>query len=316
MEAITSVIKESTITGHIETLIVENPSIPSDPGCMYSEMDSKERLERRRAKFSEQRRQELLNDPLQDKGLLSRGLSDPSATDSSSDSNAMTRLMNHQKYRDQLFEEIKQLPASDERVEHGLRKLREIIISIRKREHHDPPFLKFTDEVYIYSANYYLDQEHIDWTKLLGVLSANSTSSKEFLTCKTLYHSIELREHTHSIQAITLSSHLFEHPALCKNIILSCALDNPHQWFTTLAQFKDHSPFLYKFLSRLPYHRKSINEIIKTISKSYRQLSLEYISQFWFASVPIPHLKQLIASLYTTIDTPSGSTIVKFAQKT
>lgn len=275
--------------------------------------DEKARIARRKAKFSEQRRQELLDDPLKDKSLLSRSTADNETT-------VMMRLKTNQTVRDQMFVQIQELARSgnsdDEVIEHGLRKLREIIVSIYHSEKRNDEFMNSVKNVYIYSIEFYLGRRPVNWTKLVNILEAFVRKVSGVLECKehgsalVLYEAIEQQQYGRSLQIIQGHEKQLWDPVLCRLIVKSCATDNFHLWFYALSKLDDKT-FLYKFLITLPYHEQAVHTVLNIISRSYHQLTLAHITEFWFQSVPIAHLKDVISSRWTVNELNHGS-IVKF----
>ncbi|CDO94664.1 unnamed protein product [Kluyveromyces dobzhanskii CBS 2104] len=278
-------------------------------------MNNEERakLERRRSKFSEQRRQELLNDPLKDKSLLSRSTA-------GNETMIMTKLKKDQTARDQFFCQIQDLArtkdADDELLEHGLRKLREIIVSVYDDQKHDLRFIYSIKDVYSFSIEFYLQKSPVNWTKLASILEAmvqrvsTSADCKVYASALTLYEAIETQQHSRALQKIRENPGHYWDPASCRMLIESCATSNYHQWFCTLSSIPNDS-ILFKLTTSLPYHDDAVNDMLLTISRAYNQLSMAYLTEFWFHSVPIANLKSSISSRWTISQT-NDDVIIKF----
>ena len=166
-------------------------------------MDSKDtiRAERRKAKFSEESRHRILNDPLKDRSLLSR-------SDRTSEPDTLTSLRNNHRSRQELLARIKLRcgkDSKDELIGHGLRKLREVLVSIFESEKHDRIFLSFAREVHELSIEYYLNLAVIDWARLNNSLEfitsrlAADFPCEEYLAAFILYEALESRSYSRSV---------------------------------------------------------------------------------------------------------------------
>lgn len=109
-----------------------------------------ERIRRRKQKFSAEASNLIINDPLSDVLLLSR----------SANSDIINSLRNDPELREGLISNIEHIynePGKDNQVEHGLRKLREILSSCRENAFSkNEIYWKQTSKVYDLSYEFYL----------------------------------------------------------------------------------------------------------------------------------------------------------------
>ncbi|AET37658.1 uncharacterized protein Ecym_1431 [Eremothecium cymbalariae DBVPG len=249
--------------------------------------NDEDRRARRCAKFSTASRDAILNDPLADRGLLSR----------MTKSNEMIERLQRDNFaRETLFNDILQLYNSDpdaELISHGLRKLREIIISTFDKTKNDDASYRLAWRVYKLSVEYYTTNKQ--WQKAISCLEFITDNfpadtfpeTAEYTACILVYKSYIENDSPTALNLLT--THLYDNEKLfsvCLRLVVIWATqcDPPNNWYKLL-QDVDETPILKTFLTRLPILKLHQTETLKLISKSYHQLPLQFMETYWFCGL-------------------------------
>lgn len=276
------------------------------------------RIERRKAKFSDASRINILSDPLKDKALLSR-------SDAGAESISIANLKGSAEARKRLFKEIKERwneNNEDPLIAHGLRKLREIIISLYRSLKNDPSFISFAYEVNVTSINYSLVSEPRAWKDLINSLEFLSTQLSQKALCDeyvagyVVYQAIESQSFSQGLHLLYTKMHLnnqkkvskFYEP--CKSILESCLKGVCDEWFAIISQLEKEG-FLFKFLTALPLNEKLIDQAVETLSKAYKQAPKTFLQYSVFHSLQLDW-KKVLDRHKKTVETASDGHIIRF----
>lgn len=277
------------------------------------ELDMSSALQRRRQKFSRSKIDEIRNDLLHDVGLLSR---------STDGNNQLKSLRTDQTKRDQLLNQIKS-ESTDANYEHGLRKLRETIVSIFSDNNNDDKFIAFTEEVYIMSYDFFLRTNQLH--KIGGIVLEFMKDNLHELFIKrgffevyiiylshiegTLAKTIEIlmqykEEKRASFQFLLKLSTIY-----CQNI------SSPVNWFQTIrdCNFKETYPSAYELLRRSNKVAEMQERCLNIAKVSYNQLSLKFFEEYWLCGYTIAQdIRSTMESTYTMKENQDGSQTIMF----
>lgn len=283
-------------------------------GQLY--MADSEKVRKRKEKFSDEVRSRILNDPLNDGALLSRleGIH-----------GNIRVLQTDQEARIRFFKrilDIRKLDPESDQIAYGLRKLREIIISVYNLNKNDSSFVAFILKVFDVSVKYHVDRNEISKTlpSLQFVIETPELREfgsryEELVGCYILYTShIDLNVE----KSIQLSSKLLVNSSYrntCKRLaLIYCCRSEPFSfWFSTVAQLSDSS-LMKTFLIALPAFEYIKEQTIVTISKCYNQLGLTFMEVGWFHNM-FQNLEETVAKRWVVEQTIRSGKIVKFKQR-
>ncbi|SCU93688.1 LADA_0G04412g1_1 [Lachancea dasiensis] len=244
-------------------------------------------LYKRRQKFSEEARQAILNDQLKDHALLSR---------SHRTSDILQDLLHDENARLKLLQEIEKQELIDpdgNLVERGLRKLREVIVAAKPKSRRKPAFVHLAIQVYIKTIRFYCRRRE-NHKSLPGLrfyvenLLENADPrdqqrSHELIACCALYIAHSEQDILRCLEL--LKKHLYGNKIYdhCRVLASVYCLrsEPPCVWFATVSQFPDTS-LVRSFLLTLPAFHEMQRRTIKVICTCYNQLSLSFISSYWF----------------------------------
>lgn len=278
-----------------------------------NEDDDAQRKLRRLQKFSSTARDRIINDPLTDRALLSR-----------SASSNLDGLLNSQRLREQLLQQLKakrlEATKDDAQIEHGLRKLREVIVSVSEQHKSDSQFIKFSLDVYKMSYDFYLSKR--EYQKLGNlVLAFMATKLPSELTAD--YRVVYVLHLSHiennmgkCIKMIELEygRHGRIDDMLRKLLRLSLIYTNhtecPSEWFKLLASFPVGSP-VYEFLRPSPAYAGMLKRCLVMVGKCYNQISTGYLLEGWLHNFLE---KTELSHLYHIRQTPKGNEIIDFKE--
>lgn len=261
------------------------------------------RRQRRLKKFSAAARDRIISDPVNDRALLSR-----------SSSGSVDALLNSSKARTQLLLHLKQGAVDDSQLEHGLRKLREVIVSLYELNKEDSVFLQQTKDVYKMSYDYYFARR--DYGKLGNLVlkfmytKLSSTASTEYADLYLLHVSHIERDLGKSLLLMKRRKSIDKQTSklLRLSLIFNCQTESPSEWFKLLAEISENS-LLYQFLRHSQAYKEIERRCFETIRKSYNQLSVDFLLQHWFHS-SLSHSELL--KQYPITTSPSGHQIIQF----
>lgn len=276
-------------------------------------MNSEQKLQKRRLKFSKTAKQHILEDALDDKSLLSR-------SDTVNDS--IKRLQRDQEARKRLLleiETIEQTEPDSDRVEHGLRKLREVIVSVSQKNCMDSDFVELAGRVCEKTTRFYCRRKEVNkcypslhfYSKHL-LPQVRGGLPSEIASCCALYVSHvdqDLLTCLRQLNTYKLDAH---HQEVCLTLSLAyCIQDQPaSNWFRAVSQLRNSS-LLREFVLALPAFHQVRTRALQTISKSYNQLSLSFIDQYWYHGL-YQNLESDIADRWMIETTNEDIKIVKF----
>lgn len=260
---------------------------------------------RRLHKFSTAARDKIINDPLNDRALLSR-----------SSSNSVEELLRSSKTRNQLLNRLKNEDVNDSQLEHGLRKLREVIVSAYEQNKDDPSFQRDLLDVYQMSYEYYFIKK--DYGKLGNiVLKFIFTHLREISAEYAEYADIYILHVSHNEfdmgKCLTLIRSRNKIDDNTRKLLdLSLIFNNhtscPSRWFELLAKMPESS-LAYQFLRDSPAYKEMQKRCFTIVSKCYNQISSEFLLRQWFHCL----LSQSeLSQHYQTTTTPRGDQIIVF----
>ncbi|CAB4256746.1 similar to Kazachstania africana KAFR_0F03500 hypothetical protein [Maudiozyma barnettii] len=266
-------------------------------------------LERRKLKFSNTTRDEIRNDLLKDVALLSR---------SQGPNQQLESLKTDATKRVQLLSQIKE-ETDDSNIEHGLRKLREIIVSMMSDGGHDNQLLTFAEEVYIMSYAFFLRRK--EWGKVGGIVLEFAKDNlhdlfyeRGFLEVYILYLSHLEHNLTKCIDMI-LQGQKYNiikiHTALLRLSVIYCDETSPPTlWFRILqeSQLKEKYPQAYQLLEYSGKIAEMQERCFNIIKVSYNQISWQYLEEDWLLGIPMnENLRSTIENTYLIIMNNNGS---------
>ncbi|KAG0656490.1 hypothetical protein C6P45_002660 [Maudiozyma exigua] len=274
-------------------------------------------MERRKLKFSTAKRDEIQNNLLKDAALLSR---------SQGTNTQLESLKTDHKKREQLLRQIKN-ETNDSNIEHGLRKLREIIVSIIPGSRNDKRFLSFAEDVYIMSYEFFFKRK--EWGKLGGIVLEffkdnllDAYYNKGFLQVYVLYLShIEnnLTKSMEELLRINSNELIDENRYILDLSVIYCRkTQSPRNWFRILQESQLQKRYGRAY--QLIVDSGKVNEMqersYKIASVSYNQLGMETFEQQWLLQIPMStHLRKGIASTFVIRENKDGTSTIMFKQR-
>lgn len=267
----------------------------------------KQRLERRRQKFSEETRDNILNSPLRDEALLSK-----------STNAGIESLVASQDLREKFLCQLKHKNA-DQR-EHGLRKLREIIVSIYDQNKSDRSFVEQAYEVYKMSYDFYLQKR--DFNKVANlVLSFMVTHlpldmTVEYAEINIISLSHVTRDMDMCIRSVRDMAH-GSTPSELLNSLLEMSViymyqtSSPRRWFKILSAFDTESP-IYSYVTRSKAFMEMRRRNFEQIAKCYNQIPVGFLIDRWFSNMITA---DEVRSLHDFVTTPNGAEVIVFKKR-
>ncbi|CAR29484.1 hypothetical protein ZYGR_0AD01660 [Zygosaccharomyces rouxii] len=234
-------------------------------------MDPSTRLEQRRLKFSKDASKKILDDPLSDKSLISRG-------------SDLSILQKDQTAREQLLSRIKK-SQDKHTVDHGLRKLREAIVSVFNDSRDDPTLIAFVYEVYQLSYDYFFREQ--DFTKLgnlvLNFMFQKFPADSHFQQLYALYSSHVESNLSKCISILANNRRpsitVQERQLIRLSSIYLINLESPSQWFFILSHLPRRQ---IQFLTSIAAFQHMKERCYKYIKTCYNQVTLDYVLDSWF----------------------------------
>ena len=275
---------------------------------MY-ELNNEEVLRKRKERFSKFGKEAIINDPLRDVALLSR----------SGESNTIIDLkINHDKRSEMvsmlklLFYDEKQLTT----VEHGLRKLREVFMSIRQdHTDEDESFWKQASEVYKLSYDFLL--RHGQYNKL-GGLVLNAIHEWFPLQYRKPYAKIYALYLSHIEKDVPKCVDFLQYSSVSQSESLDIInmaniyvlkSESPRIWFHYCKNLKDDE---FNFLEISSVMQVMINRTENLLQLCYNQLSVKVAQQLWFGDHFTSNLETRIKDKY---DMRAGTDIILFKKR-
>lgn len=236
-------------------------------------MDSSTRIEQRKLKFSRSSAKRILDDPLKDESLISRG-----------SSSNLLNLQRDQSAREQLLSRIKKL-QDGHTFEHGLRKLREVTLSVFDENKQDPNFIALVHQVYQLSYEYFFKKQ--DFAKLgnlvFNPMFHNFPENSFFQQLYALYASHVESDLSKCISILTYDtpSHIpaQERQLIRLSSIYLANLESPSQWFYILSRLPKNQ---LQFLTSIPAFKHMKDRCFQYLKICYNQISLDYSLRSWF----------------------------------
>ncbi|CDF87550.1 BN860_08966g1_1 [Zygosaccharomyces bailii CLIB 213] len=236
------------------------------------------RTEKRRLRFSQEARDAILRDPLRDGSLLSR-----------SSTSSARELQTSQQAREQL---LLLLQSQKDRVllEHGLRKLREIIVSVFQECKDDTNFLKLVHKTYNMSYDFFLEdrQFHKLGAVVLNFMATNFPCSpyRELYALHCSHVGSNLNE---CIKVLMGDPPSYKLDELHRQLILLSSIyvanmDSPSRWFQILMTLPTH---LRKYLIAIPAYSHMRTRCLQHVRKCYNQISIDFLLKYWFHGMAI-----------------------------
>lgn len=240
--------------------------------------------ERRKQKFSQESINKIRENHLRDSALLSR----------SDNNSALEKLLSDQSERNKLLNEIKETDSKNLK-EHGLRKLREIIVSKFEEYKDNSEFNKFVKETYRLSYDLFLKEGRFN--QIGGIIFTFLTDKLPetayelgFLQLYIIYLSHHERDSLKAIHVLQIHKNIFTkeefHHLLQMCIIFCHEIQPPNKWFQLLEHYKGNK-IIWEFL----YKTKIISQVqqrcLDICQKSYNQLSLMVFKEMWLQNIPL-----------------------------
>ncbi|QLL32938.1 hypothetical protein HG536_0D04600 [Torulaspora globosa] len=239
---------------------------------------------RRLQKFSNEARDRIINDPLNDRALLSR-----------SSSSSLDDLRNSAKLRSKLLEHLKVVwtqysPVKDSQVEHGLRKLREVIIGIYGQHNQDEEFMLFTFDVYKLSYEYYhAKKEHHKLGNLVLAFMVSNVPKRlaaEYAEAYAIFISHIERDMGNCLKFVNkwhsegkLDDSYRRYVRM--SMILNNRTESAGKWFELLKEIPNSS-LVYKLLRSSSAFLEMRDRCFATVSRCYNQISMSFLLHYWF----------------------------------
>ena len=241
-------------------------------------------MEKRIQKFSQASIDKIKGNHLKDVSLLSR---------SGRNSN-LNGLLSNQQEREKLLQSI--VHANNIEVkEHGLRKLREIIISVFKSQKNDPSFINLIK--YCYQLTYDLFLEEKKYNQIGGIVFPflidnvpELAYTMGFVELYIIYLSHWEMNVLKSIDILkqykmVLSKQEYQH--LLRMALIFCQeVEPPNVWFQLLNFYKGNKLIL-DFLNETKIVQKVQFKCLTICQKSYNQLSFDVFQQLWIQNMPL-----------------------------
>lgn len=271
----------------------------------------KQILAKRQQKFSETARTKIINDPLRDTALLSR-----------SASSNVKKLLATQQAREEFLKQLQleasQKPDNQAVLEHSLRKLREVIVSVYDENESDPKFLDFVTDVYKMSYNLYLSKREFS---TLGGIVLNFMASKlpqlseDYTTLYIIYLS-HVEHNMDKCLSLIMKGILggsvdsLSHKLVRLSLIYENHTTCPSEWFQILKTFPSDS-LLHKFLKASPAYLEMKQRCFQMVEKCYNQIPLDFLLNGWFHGFV---LVSEISKNYQITTNSHGTQIIAFAK--
>lgn len=247
-------------------------------------LDEESKRIRRQQKFSSDAREKIINDPLRDRALLSR-----------SNTASLNNLQKSPKARGELLEALRSIwshsdGSKNSQLEHGLRKLREVIISIYSKQKTDREFVRFSYQVYELSYEFYLSQK--DYRKLgnlvLKFMVTNMPKNliTEYMDVYALFIAHIECDMGNCLQFVRNWMDLDNHfeGSTKRYVQMSVVFNNhtqsPDTWFKLLEDIPKDS-LVYRFLKDSPAYTEMSERCLSTVSKCYNQISVDFLLRHW-----------------------------------
>lgn len=274
-----------------------------------------ETLKRRREKFSKESLRAVKDDPLKDVSLLSRG------------NTQADEQLNTMEKREAFILRLSKLDDDKESLEHGLRKIREVLVSCFDSESHNARFIFLCEQVYQMTYDLLLAQQKIDKLALtvLEFIVSNQNSFHEefqisFWYIYILYFGLSVQDLEKCLAvAVELRRTNYKYDSQTLDSILDLALvynlenDSPAQWFSTLSHIK--SDKLLKFIDATGALNDMHMRCLKLVTRCYNQISMEFLQNYWFCSASLPIAVRNIVSRDYLVTENEGHQVIHFKRR-
>lgn len=266
-------------------------------------------MDRRKQKFSKESTEKIRNNFLLDVSLLSR---QQNAKD-------FTKLLNLQSERDKLLFQIQDC-SNDELIEHGLRKLREVVVAIWDSNKDDPIFIHFVQNVYVESYNFFLRVNKINMIGniVLEFLVKNLpqfAKERGFLTIYILYVSHVEMDINKSI-LVMLNFDFWEENLINLATFYCIRKTKPDKWFQILTENYINDQLVIEFLEVTGKITELQERCLTVCSKSYNQLSLNAFNQIWLHNYPLNSIIETkIIKSFSLQTTTDDVKVIHFKQR-
>lgn len=266
-------------------------------------------IDKRKQKFSKEAIEKIRNDFLQDASLLSR----------QQNSDNFSKLLTSQSAREKLLMEIKTCSNTD-LIEHGLRKLREVIVSLWDSKETDPSFIKFAQNVYVESYKFSLGANKLNMVgnivlQFLIEKLPQFAKEKGFLTVYIIYISHIEMDMNKAISLMLKYDYLKETLLI---LITSYCFNKtkPDEWFQVLVDSYIDDKLVVEFLEAAGKITELQERCLGACKKSYNQLSLSAFSELWLHRYPLSKaVEQQMIELYGLQTANEGSKILYFKKR-
>lgn len=288
--------------------------------CDYEEEHTQmSHMERRRKKFSSGNRGGL--NPREDIGLLSRS--------SGASSASLEALQGSQIQRVQFLRQLKQ-ENDPELLGYGLRRLREIIVSVFHTNRHNTDFISFLGEVYSLSYQVFLSQaeyvkcgnivlsflvEHVpQWAARHGYLAAYIIYLSHFE--RDLSKAIS--EYYRYKYIVTSTKDYLANDLVKLSVLYNEQSGLPKEWFQIVnsEKFTSRYPLAYDLLRSSGKICEVQLRCISTCTISYNQIPLEFLETGYLCGYPLEDevLKEIHAK-YSVEKRGEGREIIMFRRR-
>lgn len=270
-------------------------------------------MENRTKKFSQESIHRIKGNHLLDTSLLSR----------SQVNSGLNGLIADQREREKLFYDIVHTDNIEVK-EHGLRKLREIIISVFESQKNDSAFIDLVKSCYQLTYEIFLEeQKYIQIGGIVFPFLINNMPelayTMGFVELYILYLSHWELNLFKSIdilkQCKTLLSKQEYQYLLRMVLIFSQDIEPPNMWFQLL-KFYNSNKLIMDFLNKTQIVQKIQFRCLDMCQRSYSQLSFDVFKQIWLQNVPLDATVETEArKRYLFEKLSNGSEMIYFKKK-
>ncbi|SCU87584.1 LAMI_0D06656g1_1 [Lachancea mirantina] len=236
---------------------------------------------------------------------------------------ALARLQESPQARTALFELIAaanhQIPES-ETIGHGLRLLREVLVSVYARDGNrsNSHFITFCIDVFLLSLKYHISNKQP--TRVAPILIFVATHQElatdprcvEILACYVLYISHMDNDVAKSVEICIQFLHDSKLKDTCLRLsLIYCARTEPlANWFEIVAATPESS-LLRQFIEALPAFEHVKSKYLAELSRCYNQISLAFLSGKYFHGL-FQDLETVVATLGILQESKTHGKTVKF----
>lgn len=270
-------------------------------------------MENRIKKFSPASIDRIKGNHLLDISLLSR---------SQLDSNLNGLILN-QKEREKLFYDI--IHTDDIEVkEHGLRKLREIIISVFESQKNDSAFINLIKSCYQLTYEIFLEkQKYVQIGGIVFPFLINNIPeiayTMGFMELYIIYLShweLNLPKSIDVLEQCKMFLSKPEYQNLLRMVLIFCQEIEPPSTWLQLLKFYKSSKLIMDFLNETKTIQKVQFKCLDMCQKSYNQLSFDVFKQLWIQNISLdPAVEEAARKRFLFEKVSSGVEMIYFKKR-